>query len=824
MNPTMMLTLLVAAWAAFAWSINRRWQLLKVGRSENRTDHIGTRLKVLYEYALVQKKMGYYPLAGVAHKVIFLGFSILLLRTLILWGRGFDPSFNFWIFGDSPVHLPLLGEVPLGAIYEFLKDVFAILVLAGTAVFFYYRVIRPQKRMSLHPEGLVILGIIASMMIADMVYDGASLALRQSFGTFGCDRAVGEAGDLCGQARVVLAHYTQPLADSEAGFNWKAPGGSIFALLFSGFSLRELVTLAHIGFWTHSTLVLIFLNLLPHSKHFHIITSLPNAFTAEITPPGRMHPMAASSEKLMEAVGAAAEKTDPLEDPVGVARIEHFTWKAILDFYTCTECGRCSDHCPAHRTGKVLSPKHFTLDLRDHLYGREVEFLYRPGGPKGQKKDDGHGHAEHAANGHAHGHAANGHATADGGHDEHEHEHEHEHGHEHAHEQDGHGHHEPVYADNPNPLPEVKSTPIDLVPNVIHPDVLWACTTCRACEEQCPVMISYVDKITDMRRNLVLIKGEFPAELQKPFQGMEVNGNPWNLARVDRANWADGLGIPLMSEHPKAPVLFWVGCAASYDDRAKKIARSTAKLMKAAGVEFAILGQEETCTGDPARRAGNEYLFTMLAEQNVATLNGYKEQGGVRTIVTSCPHCFNTLLNEYPDLGGKYEVVHHSDFLLGLVIEKKLFPRKKVDSKVVFHDSCYLGRYNDVYDPPREVLKRIPGVTLVEASMSRSTGLCCGAGGAQMWMEEQNKDRMNVRRTLQLVETEAKVVASGCPFCMTMLTDGLKAQSLEEEIRQLDVAELLEESCALDQPVGVRAAMPQDPPRAAPSAAQVSDA
>ena len=387
MNPTMMLTLLVAAWAAFAWSINRRWQLLKVGRSENRIDQVGKRLKVLYEYALVQKKMSYYPLAGLAHKAIFLGFSILLLRTLVLWGRGFDPAFNLFIFGDAPVHLPIVGPVPLGQAYEFLKDVFATLVLAGTAVFLYYRVIRPQKRMSLHPEGLVILGIIATMMIADMVYDGASLALRQSFGNFGCDQAVGDAGELCGQARVVLAHFGQPLADSEAAFSWKTPAGSLFALLFSGFSLRELVSLAHIGFWTHSTLVLIFLNLLPHSKHFHIITSLPNAFTADITPPGRMHPMAASSEKLMELVGAAAEKADPLEDPVGVGRVEHFTWKAILDFYTCTECGRCSDHCPAHRTGKLLSPKQFTLDLRDHLYGREIEYLYRPGGPKGQKDD-----------------------------------------------------------------------------------------------------------------------------------------------------------------------------------------------------------------------------------------------------------------------------------------------------------------------------------------------------------------------------------------------------------------------------------------------------
>jgi len=808
MNPNMMLTLLVAAWAAFAWSANRRWQLLKVGRGENRLDHIGERLRRVYEYALVQKKMSYYPLAGFAHKLIFLGFVVLLLRSIILWGRGFSPGFQLGIFGDTPVHVPVLGVLPIGPFYGFLKDAFASLVLAGASVFVYYRVIRPQRRMSLHPEGLVILGIIVTMMLADMIYDGAAMALHHRIADFGCDTAAGDMAELCGEARIILAPLGEPAQGAIRWAAWPAPAGSLFAFAFRDLGLKALVTLATAGFWTHSTLVLLFLNLLPHSKHFHIITALPNAFTSDLTPRGRLRPLAESSEKLMEMVGAAAEKPDPLATPIGAARIEHFTWKAILDFYTCTECGRCSDHCPAHRTGKVLSPKHLTLDLRDHLYGREVEFLYRPGGPAGENQD-----------GHADPHTANGaHVTGEAPHDGAGHANGGPHSHD-ANGHDDHGHHEPVYPDNPNPLPDVPSHPVDLVPNVIHPDVLWACTTCRACEEQCPVLISYVDKITDMRRNLILMRGEFPTELQKPFQGMEVNGNPWNLARVDRANWALGLGIPALSDHPKAPVLFWVGCAASYDDRAKRIARATAKLMKAAGVEFAILGEEETCTGDPARRAGNEYLFTMLAEQNIATLNGYQQKGGARTIVTTCPHCFNTLANEYPDFGGKYEVVHHSDFLLRLVMEKRLYPRRRVDSKVVFHDSCYLGRYNDIYEPPREILKRIPGVVLVEASMSRSTGLCCGAGGAQMWMEEQNKDRMNVRRTLQLVETEAKVIASGCPFCMTMLTDGLKSQSLEGAIRQLDVAEMLEESCALDQPVGVRAAMPQDPPRAAPSAA-----
>jgi Fe-S oxidoreductase len=319
------------------------------------------------------------------------------------------------------------------------------------------------------------------------------------------------------------------------------------------------------------------------------------------------------------------------------------------------------------------------------------------------------------------------------------------------------------------------------------------------------VLISYVDKIVDMRRNLVMVRSEFPHELARPFQAMESNGNPWNLSRMDRAGWADGLEIPTMSDKPTTPVLFWVGCAASYDDRAKKIARATAKLLRQAGVEFAILGQEENCTGDPARRAGNEFLFAMLAEGNAGTVNGYKEQGGVKTVVTTCPHCFNTLKNEYPDFGLKVEVVHHTDYLLGLLAEGKLTAKNPVAGRVAYHDSCYLGRYNGVYDAPREILKRIPGVELVEPEYwTKQRGLCCGAGGAQMFMEEQNKDRVNVKRTLQLVDAlgpsggdgaGSKTIASACPFCMTMLTDGIKSKSLEDRIKQLDVAELLEKAC-----------------------------
>src|SRR5690349_3357932 len=441
---------------------------------------------------------------------------------------------------------------------------------------------------------------------------------------------------------------------------------------------------------------------------------------------------------------------------VGFSRIEHFTWKHFLDFYTCTECGRCSDQCPATQTGKLLSPKQLTLDLRNNLYARAGELT---------------GSAQVQAAG----------TQADPGQPQ---------------NQQG----ELAETTNESGTRQAKHeiALVDLVPNVIKPEVLWACTTCRACEERCPVSIKYVDKIVQMRRHLVVMKGEFPSELNKPFEGMEVNGNPWNLSRQDRGTWAEGLDIPLASATPDADVLYWVGCAASYDQRAKKIARATAQLLKRAGVNFAILGDAETCTGDPARRAGNEYLFSMLAEQNVATLNAYQENGK-KKILTTCPHCFNTLLNEYPDFGGKYDVVHHTDFLLGLVAEKKLVPEKPVKGKITYHDSCYLGRYNNIYESPRDILSRIPGVELVEPTYwKKDKGLCCGAGGAQMFMEEQNTNRVNVKRTLQLIDTGAKTVASACPFCMTMLGDGLKAKD-REDIRQLDVVELLAESCGTDE-------------------------
>lgn len=741
MNPLAMAAVIVVLSAAFGLSAKSRWELLSTGRPDMRFDRLPERVRGVVEYALGQKKMGYYRVAGLAHKLIFVGFMVLLLRTIILWGRGFVPDFSLFVLGHGQ---------PLGMAYDLAKDIVATLVVVGASTFVYLRVVKRESRMTLSGEGLVILGIICTMMISDMLYDGAMMALGAK-ASLACEGpaksifAVRPTDGLCESVRTVVAPLGASI-DQPLGFVWHAPAGSVFALLLEGASHRALVFLAHLGFWTHATLVLVFANILPYSKHFHIITSIPNVFFRNLDPQGRLPLVAKDSEALGGMVEQAFE--NPAEAaPVGVGKIEDFSWKAILDFYTCTECGRCSDNCPAHKTGKILSPKMLSLGLRDHLLERDLE-LVDAAKARAAKAAEAHGHGEEAAPAEA-----------------------------------------PAEQAEAAPKPE-------LVGDVIHPDVLWACTTCRACEEQCPVMISYVDKIVEMRRNLVLIKGEFPAQLNGPFSAMETNGNPWNIARVDRGNWAEGLDIPLMSDNPKAQVLFWVGCAGSYDDRAKKVARATATLLKQAGVDFAILGSEETCTGDPARRAGNEYLFMMLAEQNVATLNGYKEQGGIKTILSTCPHCFNTLANEYPDFGAKFEVVHHADYLMGLVAKKKLVPSKKVGGKVAYHDSCYLGRYNGIYESPRDLLKAA-GVELVEpAEFTKSKGLCCGAGGAQMWMEEQNKDRVNVKRTLQLLDTGAKTIASACPFCSTMLTDGLKDQSKEEEVRQLDISEVLLEACS----------------------------
>ncbi len=684
MGPVIMAALLIVGWGVFAFSAVRRWRLMMVGAPINRGDDRVERLRRTVTFAFAQIRMPRYPVAGIAHILIFFGFLVLLLRSLILWGRGFDESFNMWLFAS---------DQPLGHIYAFLKDVFAVLVILGALVFVYYRMVKRLGRMTLSTEGLIIIWIIVVMMVADIFYDGAD----------------------------IVRHARAETPAAAVAFNMAEPAGSFAALMVQNLPDGALNCVRHAGFWIHAALVLIFLNLLPYSKHFHVITAIPNVYTQDLNPPGRLPPLV-DIDGMLER-----------EETLGIKRINQFSWKAILDFYTCTECGRCTEQCPAASTGKKLSPKQLTLDLRDFLYDHEKELVAAKV-------------------------AGNGEAAAEG---------------------------------------DVPEQDKDLVDGVIDPEVLWACTSCRACEQECPVFISYVDKIVDMRRYLVQERGEFPNELQAAFRCLESSANPWGFPSDERDKWAEGLGVKTLAEHPDAKILFWVGCAPAFDERAKKVTRATARLMQMAGVDFATLGNEEQCTGDLARRAGNEYLFQMYAQANVETLNGY----GVnkKKIVTTCPHCLNTLAHEYPDFGGHYEVIHHTTFLADLVRQGKIKPTKPINQRVVYHDSCYLGRYNQVYDAPRDVLRSIPGISVVEPTATRDRGMCCGAGGAQMFKEEEEgKERIANVRTLQLLDTNPDTISSACPFCQRMLIDGL-ADNEKEDMPQMDIAELLLESVG-DEP------------------------
>ena len=425
------------------------------------------------------------------------------------------------------------------------------------------------------------------------------------------------------------------------------------------------------------------------------------------------------------------------EDVFGAGKVEDLHFKQLLDLATCTECGRCQDQCPAWNTGKPLSPKLVITDLRDHLF-EKAPFLLGEADP------------------------------------------EHPNG------------HDPAVLDK------------DLVQDVVGADVLWSCTTCGACVEQCPVDIEHVDTIVELRRYEVLMESRFPAEAGTRLRTVANSGDPWGLGAGQRLAWTEGLDfeVPVVTDRipDEVEYLYWVGCAAALEDRARKTARAIAGLLHRAGVGFAVLGPRESCTGDPARRLGNEYLYQLQAQQNIETLNGV----GARKVVASCPHCFNTLAREYPDLGGNYEVIHHTQLLRRLVDEGRLVPEGPVETTVTYHDPCYLGRHNDVYDAPRAVLDAVPGVRSVEMHRCRERGFCCGAGGARMWMEERIGKRVNLERTDEALATGADVVGTACPYCMVMLDDAIKqrqAEGTSEGVRVLDVAQVLSESVqARDRP------------------------
>jgi Fe-S oxidoreductase/nitrate reductase gamma subunit len=500
-----------------------------------------------------------------------------------------------------------------------------------------------------------------------------------------------------------------------------APLGKVVASLFdlTGLSIHDKSLMAAILFRIHFFLVLGTIAYIPYSKLFHLISSPMNMIFQSLEPKGALNTLDLEDEKV---------------ESFGVAKIEEFTWKQLLDLDACTRCGRCQDRCPAYLTEKPLSPKKLIIDLRDHLHVRAPQILEARA--KGTKPED---------------------------------------------------------------IPP-------LMGKVIEENVLWTCTTCRSCLEHCPVHVEQVDKIIDLRRYQVLMESKFPAELNSFFRNMETNSNPWGIGFASRAEWAEGLDVKLINEQPDAEFLFWVGCAGSFDEEGKKVAKAMVSIMNKAGLNYAILGAEEKCCGDSARRLGNEYLFQMQASENIDLFKKYN----IKKIITICPHGYNTFKNEYPSLLKflstvsaeakeklkEIEVIHHVQLLHRLLQEGKLPLKSKVESRITYHDSCYLARYNSIISEPREVLQSLISRSMVEPKNNRKHSLCCGGGGGLMWTEETLGTRINHLRTDELMATQAEITVTSCPFCLTMIQDGFKDKGESErkvkDIAQL-VADLLEE-------------------------------
>jgi Fe-S oxidoreductase len=464
------------------------------------------------------------------------------------------------------------------------------------------------------------------------------------------------------------------------------------------------------------------LNFLPFGKHFHVITSLPNVFFKKLDYPHE-------KPKLLELENEAAWEDESL----GLNHIHQLDWKQGLDLYTCTECGRCKEVCPAYTTDKPLSLHEFNDQLKHELLDNAANIIQR---------------AKLAAV------AGNGDAEA---------------------------------AEQRKAAMAGLNSSKQLVGDVIAKDTLWSCTTCRACEEVCPVAIEHVPRIIAMRQAQTTMAEDYPKELNPALKGLERNGNPWGIGYDKRADWATGLGVKTMAEHPEAEYLFWVGCAGSFDDRSKKVSKSLVRILQGAGIDFAILGVEEKCTGDFARRVGNEMLFQMMAQENIETLNNYK----VRKIITACPHCLNTLKHEYPQMGGTYEVIHHAEFIHQLVKAGSITLNPTLEGALTYHDPCYLGRYNSIFQQPRSLLRSIAREGLTELGRHGRESFCCGAGGGRMWMEETIGKRINLERSEEIVNRQVDNVAVGCPFCLTMIEDGMKGLNKEDSVRVRDIAELV---------------------------------
>jgi Fe-S oxidoreductase/nitrate reductase gamma subunit len=674
--------LMVLAIGFFMVKIRQFVTLLRIGGSDNRFDRLIDRVIAVAVGVGGHDRMVRRKYSGVLHLAIFYGFVVLGTSIVQVFWEAVLPNFK----PDPPL---------VNTAIALIQDIFAVLVLVGVLMALYNRLfIHPLRFAGSHEDdGIRILIGIALVILTQLGVTAGRIALNSN-----------------------------PVYGHDPSTSWRPVSEAISAVFVAvglGGGNAELV---HHGFILANVIVVLgFLAYLPTSKHQHIYLAVENIFF-----------------KNLEPIGALPKLDIENTDHYGNSRIEQFSWKHLLDLYTCTECGRCQDQCPAYLTDKPLSPKMLIMDMRDHLHERAPQLIKLAGVPEAER-------AEASAK---------------------------------------------IEEEYPGHKP--------LIGGTILEETLWSCTMCGACMSECPVLIEHVPKIAEMRRSLVLEESRMPKQAESALRSVENSGNPYALSNQDRGNWAKDLGVKTYAEHPEAEYLYFVGCAASFDEANQKVAASIVKILQSAGIDFAILGKEETCNGDPARRIGNEYLFQTQAEANIKTFQKY----AVKKVLTGCPHCFNTIKNEYPQLGFEAEVIHHTEFIQQLIDDGmvKLSHAGFAELRgktVTYHDPCYLGRWNGIYEPGRKILAKIAGLEQVEMHRHGRQAFCCGAGGGRMWMEETLGKRINRERIQHANEVDADVVATACPFCLTMMMEGATSQGLAIDVA--DVAQIVAGSMVEDQ-------------------------
>lgn len=651
--------MLIIAAAIAGYGAYQHYRRWRIGHPEKLEIDVKAGLKDLFTYAVMHKRMMQERYAGIMHVFIMLGFAFLTLATIS-------------VFLQQDLGLPIFH----GGYYLFIKftaNLFGALAVLGVLMAIYRRYVKKPAQLDNKKDDAVMLcGILAAL---------ATGFLLES---------------------VRLAAQNDP---------WQTYSfvSSDIALLFAGLPHDDLVLMYQTIWWIHVTLIMCLIAYMPYSKLFHVILVPLNIFLRRRDAVPGVFPLIDFEDEEIETYGKN--------------NIEEFSQKTLLDSDVCVRCGRCEAFCPAHRSGKALSPKNITQKFRAAMESEAARLALakKTAVPASEADADEDDDAEEK-------------------------------------------------------------------PRFITDDELWACTTCRSCEAQCPAFIGHVDRLIELRRNSILMEKPFPDEAKQTFRNLENNGNPWGIGSSKRAEFLESLGVPTLEDNPDAEYLYWPGCFGAFDARNQKVTAAVVKLLQAAGVNFAILGEEETCCGDSARNLGNEYLYSMLAESNIDTMNEY----GIKKIITQCPHCFHTLKYEYPQMGGNYEVIHHTEFLMQLVAEGRLKFSKMPEETAVYHDSCYLGRYHGIYEAPRRLLSGVMG-GVAEMENNHAKSFCCGAGGGRMWLEEKEGKHMNKLRAAEAVKCHTDYIVTACPFCLTMFEDGVN--SLDDvpgkKGRVEDLAEIL---------------------------------